>query len=1016
MFGNEARRYSHFVNTFLCQLSEGSKLDSNDSTAVSALLNGIKSGTDTSCNGRAIGCLSAAEKVLMSRFVIGSDDALYLSSGLAALWSTVGSDCKDLEFELAPPGLYAPSAVGGLRKGFMAALQSEHLMMQKGDNGATLEDIMKILRAILNGIVDLDEMGDEDALSKVRALVEEAKSNDDDSLATVLLCKQLESVRALEAHAYGHTQKIEELKAAVLALEGNIQQALVSATVPELWKEMHRLVLHQHQLIIELQKNHELQKTHTEATVATNQNEAMDKISAIEPAFIKLQAQIALLQESEEAQRVSEGNALAEALEEAKNALVALRDEVAVWATNVGSRTSGSAEDNEYVALAIWRGLVGQRGPTEASGTHAGDAKLAYALPDSGAVAKFLNPMRWLLKSTPTPSAKKVEDALQALNHPAKRRRTDGVAATSTPVALDPPSAATTSAALAQFRDNFAVVPVQLNADGCGIEVPHRVRWMPRGRRAATMARVAVWEHTAARCAELAAAVGTSAKVKAALERAASVIKLKQLSPLYALREAEAHKDEPHPLGTDVPMATRPCAHLFGSVQFPTNFGVVPIRDGMRQSSGDDEEAFEVALSETMAPTASVRNAARREGVACNVYVAPAPDALAIREVASIGTPCRTTGTASTVSESDLSLERIEQLINRAILAQHYNATDCDTAAPIDAFLKVADSDNTISRGAETRREGLWTEFHRHSAISQDRLWTFIKHLGGSVGGNVSEIVTMANEATLEASMALQKQRLEITKRVSDTQSKIVEIVVSSMLKNSNFAMQYESDDSALAVIDTDARQKLSDLAAGVSGRPFFEANVAMRSLTDATQNPPKLKDVMASLSAIGTQMQRNLEASLLESSAASASLAELSHPANSYCVSLRADALVAVRSAHERVNCELGILGFTRRLALWECVEGGCAVLTSRFAEVAGFLLVQSRSSTGVGAFYISHHAIRTNSIQARVALARLVAVAKLYVRVVAPPKFLDDNTKTAREAVMRAGSQVRDIDIARS
>lgn len=1011
MFGNEVRRYSHFVNTFLCELSEGSKLDSGDSSTVSELLNVIKSARGSSCDDTN-DCLSAAEKVLRSRFVIGSDDTLYLSSGLAVLWSAVGSDCKELEFELAPSGLYAPSAIGGLRKGFIAALQSEHRMSQKSNHDETLNDIMKILRAMLQGIVDLDGIDDAEALRIVASLVEEAKSNDNDSLATVLLCKQLESVRALKAQAEGHARKITELEGAIVVLEGNIQRALVSATVPELWKEMQRLVLHQHELIIELQKN---RVTHTvaDATLATNEKEVMGKIYDIETAFGGLRAQITSLQESEERQRVLEGNAAAEALNEAFAALTTLRREAQKmqWAAT----TSGSAEDNEYVALAIWRGLVGQRGPTEASGTHAGDKKLKYVLPDSGAVAKFLNPMRWLMESSPEPAAKKVEDALQALNHPAKRRRTDGVADTSTPFALDPPSAATTSAALAQFRDNFAVVPVQLNADGCGIEVPHRVRWMPQGRRAATMARVAVWEHTAARCAELAAAVGTSAKVKAALERAASVIKLKQLSPLYALREAEAHNDEPHPLGTDVPMATRPCAHLFGSVQFPTNFGVVPIRDGMRQSSCDDEKAFEVALRETMAPTASVRNAARREGV-CNVYVAPAPDALPIREAASIGTLCSSTGTAPTVSESDLSLEHIERLMNRAILEQHYKTADRENAASIDAFLKVADSDNAISRGAETRRDGLWTEFHRHSAISQDRLWTFIKHLGGSVGGNVSEIVTMANEATLEASMALQKQRLEITKRVSDTQSKIVEIVVSSMLKNSNFAMQYESDDSALAVIDTDARQKLSDLAAGVSGRPFFEANVAMRSLTDATQNPPKLKDVMASLSAIGTQMQRNLEASLLESSSASASLAELSHPANSYCVNLRADALVAVRSAHERVNCELGMLGFTRRLALWECVEGGCAVLTSRFAEVAGFLLVQSRSSTGVGAFYISHHAIRTNSIQARVALARLVAVAKLYVRRVAEPLFLDKDTKRARQTAMRAGSQVREIHVARS
>ena len=30
---------------------------------------------------------------------------------------------------------------------------------------------------------------------------------------------------------------------------------------------------------------------------------------------------------------------------------------------------------------------------------------------------------------------------------------------------------------------------------------------------------------------------------------------------------------------------------------------------------------------------------------------------------------------------------------------------------------------------AHQRRDGLWTEFHRHLAIAQDRLWVFVRLL-----------------------------------------------------------------------------------------------------------------------------------------------------------------------------------------------------------------------------------------------------------------------------------------------
>jgi hypothetical protein len=159
--------------------------------------------------------------------------------------------------------------------------------------------------------------------------------------------------------------------------------------------------------------------------------------------------------------------------------------------------------------------------------------------------------------------------------------------------------------------------------------------------------------------------------------------------------------------------------------------------------------------------------------------------------------------------------------------------------------------------------------------------------------------------------------------------------------------------------------------------------------------------------------MQSTLEQTLAEPGAASASLVELSHPSNSYFVSLRTDAVAAIRTAHETLNAELGSLGGRRRLTLWELVEGGCQVLTNRFADLCGYMLVQARTSTGVSAMYVSHQQIYTNASQARNALAKLVGAATVYIARVSVPAFDAIDSQVERFRVLSAGEKVTDISV---
>ena len=317
---------------------------------------------------------------------------------------------------------------------------------------------------------------------------------------------------------------------------------------------------------------------------------------------------------------------------------------------------------------------------------------------------------------------------------------------------------------------------------------------------------------------------------------------------------------------------------------------------------------------------------------------------------------------------------------------------------------------------ANDRREALWTEFHRHLSISQDRLWVFVRLLSGAIGGDVNEIITMADEASQQATKALQAQRVEVAKRVSDTQAKIVESVVGAMLKDSKLSLDKAASADALVVVDEESRKQARDLLSGASGRPHWEANVAARNITKTTA-PMPLSTLLTSLAQVGDQMQRSLDRTLAAPGLASASLAELSHPSNSFFVSMRPDAVAAIRTAHERLNAELAYHGAARRLTLWELVEGGCTVLTTRFADFCGHILVQNRSSIGVSAMYVSHLAITTNAHQARVSLARLTKAAQIYgarvPRSSIPDKATLKQLQELRSYAMNRGATVRDFDM---
>ena len=103
---SERSHYDAFVQRSITELQRGLDLDNTSakdgvSKAVSAVLQHPKS--------------DAAQKVLCARFALGGDDAAYLQSGLAVLWSTVAQSAAGDDLTLAPAARTrpTPSAASG---------------------------------------------------------------------------------------------------------------------------------------------------------------------------------------------------------------------------------------------------------------------------------------------------------------------------------------------------------------------------------------------------------------------------------------------------------------------------------------------------------------------------------------------------------------------------------------------------------------------------------------------------------------------------------------------------------------------------------------------------------------------------------------------------------------------------------------------------------------------------------------------------------------------------------------
>ena len=335
----------------------------------------------------------------------------------------------------------------------------------------------------------------------------------------------------------------------------------------------------------------------------------------------------------------------------------------------------------------------------------------------------------------------------------------------------------------------------------------------------------------------------------------------------------------------------------------------------------------------------------------------------------------------------------------RTIEARLRSKTDSSVSTSSDAVAQSLLANDSLGT-PEAMRGSLWKELLRELAISNDRLWVWVRTLSGSMGEEASTLLSAADETAQRAQRVRDQERKAIAERVATFNAKIVEILVSNMLRTSKLQMvpQEEGD---FVVVDEETAKDLRALASGESGRPFFEANVAIQGILEAQKGQKtKLSDIVASFNDVVGTVHQSLNSELTSGAGGGMTLAEVAQARNSYFVSLRDDVRSAIRSALDRFRMEMG----GPRPSLWELVEGASPTLSLRWAELVGHTLLMARTSTGSSALYVSSNMLQRMVQQARVSLLRLVEEAQTYVSSVAPPDY---SSQTGRnEYFTKAGN----------
>ena len=650
------------------------------------------------------------------------------------------------------------------------------------------------------------------------------------------------------------------------------------------------------------------------------------------------------------------------------------------------TRTAITPQFGASVTYALQRGLCGHRGPHQVhygqtDGLHVDD-ELAYSTPSN---------IAYTLRMSSTLD-RQPDDVNEACSAPFARRDLE--------------------ASIQHFGGNFAIDDAGDHHDRAPLTAARQVRWQPIGEHANAFASAAAIEHAVARCKRLARQAHVGPMEKAMILGALVGLKARQLHLMHTV--SVAIEDGEEPVG-EHGLVTRPMGRFRGKLVFAQDAGhhTLPTqvdesgRGGWDQAMVEANRSFKRKRCETVgsttssAPTTLTFLAPKAE----HTGFIPAP------QTATGAPPMNTFEEA--MDDETYFLERLRKIVDYGLYffdiptdtpdvggggapsssSSSSTFSTSSTSSPPSTARRTRD--NLPPNTPEEKRKVLWNDFLRYIAVANDKVIVFIRTLSGLIGEDADSLLVSADAATAEASKELAAQKRQIAGKVADFQTKVVEVMISGAVKESGLKLKLGSNqDEQLLVIDGKTEKELADLASGQSGRPFFEANVALRSLCEESKSSKKsLPDLMGEVAKITAHLSDSLMASVVQPETGGVSIAELATPRNSYFVRLRDDTTASIRTAYDRMCSEMRIdFSYARMPSMWELIEGADPTLTLRFSEFVGHMLVSARTSTGVSALYASSSQIGVNAMQSQMSIRRLCVYAASYTGRTPAPNFGDE------------------------
>ena len=307
--------------------------------------------------------------------------------------------------------------------------------------------------------------------------------------------------------------------------------------------------------------------------------------------------------------------------------------------------------------------------------------------------------------------------------------------------------------------------------------------------------------------------------------------------------------------------------------------------------------------------------------------------------------------------------------------------------------------EKTLESATKERRDGVWNDALREVSVSGDRLYRFITILTGAIGESADSAISWEDEDLKQVSKDALARQKALSERVSRFQTKLVESVVSSTLKSSKLQLDMRKsskNSQELVVLSADTRDNIRQIADGEAGHGFFEAQVEFNDALGKYAKPMSIKDIVSDLQSVSRAFHDQIAASLAPSSGAS--YARIVEPRNSFMLHLKPDTMAAIQKAYDHISSEMKHCGgYHREIHLWEFVEGKDWTLVTRFAELVGLMLQNTRMRSGSFAAYVGMSQQIANGNNIRMQLQRLRAQACVYL-VAQPnaPMWLHKNGRT--------------------